>query len=361
MSTRFAAIRARGDVVALCYAGYDSRRLRRELLRKLKPVLDFDACSLMTMDPATCMVTSSVTYGLSPAGARYVFENEYMEEDFNKFSDLARGPEHAGILVQATGGQPDLSRRYRELLPKVGIGSEIRAAFVADGSCWGGALVYRFVDRPPFTVLESGFLQSIGEHIAVGLRSAVALAQAAQPQGPDGPGLLLLDESARIVSISEAAERHLHALGEEWQSRELPSPIYALEARARALAGGTAPAGARPARLRIPTAQGQWLAFHATTMGGAPGQVAIVIEKAHPAEVAPLVFEAYALTPREQEVAQRVLAGFSTREIAKALVITEHTVQDHLKSIFTKTGVKSRRELSGRIFFDAYFPQYGGT
>lgn len=82
-----------------------------------------------------------------------------------------------------------------------------------------------------------------------------------------------------------------------------------------------------------------------------------MVERARPAEVAPLVFEAYGLTAREQEVAQRVLAGFSTREIADSLFISEHTVQDHVKAIFTKTGVSSRRELNGRIFFDAYFPK----
>ncbi len=44
-----------------------------------------------------------------------------------------------------------------------------------------------------------------------------------------------------------------------------------------------------------------------------------------------------------------VLRGEPTRAIAGALFISPHTVQDHLKSIFDKIGVRSRSELVGRL------------
>ena len=50
----------------------------------------------------------------------------------------------------------------------------------------------------------------------------------------------------------------------------------------------------------------------------------------------------HGLTPRELEVLRLVAAGRSNKEIAAALVISEHTVARHVQNIFTKLGVPSR-------------------
>ncbi len=55
------------------------------------------------------------------------------------------------------------------------------------------------------------------------------------------------------------------------------------------------------------------------------------------------------LTQRELHVAKETLKGKSTKEIAKTLFITEHTVKAHLKNIFTKTGTKRRTELFAKL------------
>ena len=58
---------------------------------------------------------------------------------------------------------------------------------------------------------------------------------------------------------------------------------------------------------------------------------------------------AYGLTSRERDICREVIAGHSTADIAGSLFISANTAQDHLKSVFSKVGVRSRGELVARL------------
>ena len=87
-------------------------------------------------------------------------------------------------------------------------------------------------------------------------------------------------------------------------------------------------------------------------------RVAVLVSAAREPEVAELIAQVYGLSAREREVTRLVLHGRSTNEIAAALHVSPYTVQDHLKSIFAKTGVRSRSELVSQIFLEHYVPRW---
>jgi DNA-binding CsgD family transcriptional regulator len=91
--------------------------------------------------------------------------------------------------------------------------------------------------------------------------------------------------------------------------------------------------------------------------GAGDRRVAVIVEPAHPAAIAPLLMSAYRLSRREQDVTRLVLQGLTTTEIGHRLAISPHTVQEHLKTIFDKTAVRSRRDLVGKIFLMHYEPR----
>ncbi|WP_242619864.1 helix-turn-helix domain-containing protein, partial [Actinomadura fibrosa] len=48
------------------------------------------------------------------------------------------------------------------------------------------------------------------------------------------------------------------------------------------------------------------------------------------------------LSPREAEVMELIAQGRSNGEIARALVVSEYTIKNHVNRIFAKLGVRTR-------------------
>lgn len=55
------------------------------------------------------------------------------------------------------------------------------------------------------------------------------------------------------------------------------------------------------------------------------------------------------LTAVEREVVPDVVRGLSNEEIGKARSVSKHTIAAHLRSIYKKLGVGSRRELAAAL------------
>jgi DNA-binding CsgD family transcriptional regulator len=154
-------------------------------------------------------------------------------------------------------------------------------------------------------------------------------------------------------------ERWLAALPDgDWEARgRLPPSVLAVAGRALRTAEGESEPG-EVALARVLSDDGRWIVLHgASLVAAGPRRVAVIVEPAHPARITPLLMSAYGLTEREQDLTRLVLCGDSTMQIADRLSVSPHTVQQHLKSVFEKTGVRSRRELVGVIFLAHYEPR----
>jgi DNA-binding CsgD family transcriptional regulator len=227
------------------------------------------------------------------------------------------------------------------------------------GEAWGMLGLYREPGERQFDGDELDLLRTVSPYLAEGARKGLLIGEASDPEGPDAPGLIVLDDDWKVESLTPGVERWLAELPDgEWVTRrKLPSSVLAVAARALRTADRPDAPG-EVAIARVLSRAGRWIVLHgAALVAGEARRIAVIVEPAHPARITPLLMAAYALTEREQEITRLVLCGNSTSEIAERLVVSPHTVQQHLKSIFEKTGVRSRRELVGKVFFGHYEPR----
>lgn len=351
--------RHRRELVRLAHAGQDAATLLDESVRVLGAAIPCEAGCWHSLDPATLIETSYRAFNL-PLENPLAAEIEYLHDDYNQFASLVRASRHSSILSVATGGAPERSLRYRELLLPMGLPHELRSAFVDDASGWGSVCLLRERSSGDFEACEASLLEEVAAHLGHGLRAAALLrAASSRTEEATAPGLVLLDERHRLDSMNAAAERWLDALATApaGAAREdvLPYVVHAVAAKARAAGDDSR---SSPARARVTTARGVSLVLHGCRMRSA-GQtrIAVVLEAERSPNAAPPVDLASKLTPREGEVAMHLLQGYSTKQIARSLGISPYTVQEHCTAIFDKAGVRSRRELVGTVFRRLHDPR----
>ncbi|PZG36785.1 LuxR family transcriptional regulator [Spongiactinospora gelatinilytica] len=347
-----AAARATG---ALDLFGRVSARLRR--------MVPYDSAVWAATDPDSGLITAPMlveNLGSGEGCAAY-WESELLEENVVPFRELARAAVPVAGLRAVTGDLPARSARFRRLLGDQGVGDELRAVLRIGERPWAVVSLFRTAGAGAFGPGETAFLAALSRPLAVRLRE-FARPSGVPAAGADfAPGLVLFDSSGEATSINEEARRHLASLpdGPSVPSAlgvRLPIWIIGTALQARAIAFGRGRGGAR---VRIRTVDGRWLTCHASCLTGPrgrPGPVALVIEPAAASALAAMIAEAYGLTPRELEITQCAVRGLTVAEIAGRLLISPHTVRDHLKAVYGKAEVSGRGELVARLFADHSWP-----
>ena len=362
--------RARLAVERVCTGADTADELLEGLEAELQAVVPHDASIFFGLDPVTMLATApSRVEGMDASLCDTFWHLEFHEQDIGLLTDLARG-DGAASLHLGLDGRTSRSVRYRECLQPQGYADELRGVFRSGGAAWGALALYREPVHTPFDADDIQVVQGISGIVADAIR--VHVRQAMPWTDPAAPGVVVIGRDGGILSVNTEAVAWLRLLwpmtadGDgsgtapvemlQLRGRDhgVPTALFALVAKARAVADGRERG---PARLRLRDDRGRWVVLHASVLTGAgtdDAAVAVILEGAKSAEVAPIIIDAYGLTLREREVLGAIARGASTTEIAAQLFLSAHTVRDYVKTVFEKVGVSSRGELVARLFAEHY-------
>jgi DNA-binding CsgD family transcriptional regulator len=351
MASPAAYARSRGLVELACADLRDARQLRLAVVDALRP-LGFDAYAWLLTDPATRVGTSPLADVPCLPELPKLIRLKYLTT-VNRWTDLPAGG--VCLLHAATGGDLAASRLWRELLRQYAVTDIASCVFKDRFGCWGFLDLWRLDGSGVFGGGDVAYLESVLEPVTAALRRSQASAFSAgadEPAGREpGPVVLLLSPDLEVRSQTPQTQDYLRTLVPPAADRE-PVPASAYNVGA-ALLAAEASIDPGPPSARVHLGRGSWVTLRAARIGresaGAARDIAVTVEESGPAERAGLFTRAFGLSSREAELLGHLLAGQDTREVAGAMFVSEHTVQDHLKSIFGKTSTRSRRALLASV------------
>jgi DNA-binding CsgD family transcriptional regulator len=332
----------------ICRREFDARALRIALLREIRTRMRLDSYVWLLTDPETCVGCSPLAETPSLADLPTLIRLKYLTPT-NRWTSL---PSDASVtLVEATGGDRSKSRVWNELLSGYGVDDVASAVFRDRYGCWGFLDLWR--SGRSFTSSERDLLSELCRVVTPALRRSLAATFSRGSSGPDhhgGPIVLMLSDDLELLTQTPSTDAYLRALLPTDADRA-PVPAGAYNVAAQLLAQETG-VDAHPPWARVHLRDGLWVTLRAARLVGTSSDgaasIAVSIEPTPPAERTALYARVFGLTERERELLQHLVGGCNTRELARRMYLSEHTVQDHLKSVFAKTGANSRRTLIAR-------------
>ena len=352
------ATRLRARIRDAASTAPDSEAFRQEVLDAIFDHVPFDATCLGGTDPYALVPTSLTTRGFDDLRAyAMAAEHEYGDAEHpDSFESLARERVAVRTLREKSDGQVRGTRRYAELLAPYGLRDEVRMVFRgSDGLVWGVCSMSRRGHRA-FDASEEAALGSAVTAIGDGLRAMLFRDGVRRTEAvSDGPAIAVLGADNEFETATPAALELLERLA--WGAAGAPVPL----APAAAIAARLRASGQESVAVRARTRDGEWLVIRAGRFddGHPMLRVVMTVERAQPPELVSLMAAAYGLTRRECQVLLLSLRGATREEMARALFISPYTVQDHLKNIFAKAGVGSRRALVGQLVNTECLPRVG--
>jgi DNA-binding CsgD family transcriptional regulator len=345
-----ARAQAREQILQLCRGDADARTLRLEVLAVLRRVIGFDGYVWLVTDPETSVGSAPLADVPCLPELPRLIRLKYLTT-VNRWTGMITP---VASLHQATGGDLARSLMWRDLLCQYEI-TDIAASVHRDRfGCWAFLDLWR-IQAPPFSAADLEFLHGTAGPLTTALRRAQAAAFAAGGVGEHagaGPVVLVLSPALDVRAQTPQTQRYLRLLIPPQAAGQEPVPAGAYNVAAQLLAR-EAGVDANPPLARTHLGGGQWLTLRAARLDSAAPptgrDIAVSIETTAPGGRSSLFARACGLTSRETELLNQLVTGAGTRDIARLMFLSEHTVQDHLKSIFAKTATRTRPTLVARV------------
>jgi DNA-binding CsgD family transcriptional regulator len=326
----------------------------RELaLSEIRQVLRYDAHVWLLTDPVTRVGTSPLADvpGLDWEDLPRLGRLRYLTR-VNRWTDLLDEGRTASTLLAATDGDPARSSLWQECLRGLGV-SDVASVVCADRfGCWAWLDLWR-TGGAAYTTDDTAFLSDLAPVLTRGLREAQARTFVDDAAGLDlaGPAVIVLDTGLTVrTQTGWAAEALLRLNPPDEHMSPIPAAAYNVGAAMLAQEAGI-PVG--EPRSRVHLGDGRWVTLRADRMtptsAEPEGDVVVTISVSTPHERREIFALAHGLTPREREVLAEVARGLDSHAIAERLVLSEHTVNDHVKAVLAKTGTATRQALLSRI------------
>jgi DNA-binding CsgD family transcriptional regulator len=214
---------------------------------------------------------------------------------------------------------------------------------------WGWLDLWRS-SGDQFSSRELRWLDRVASVVTTALRAGLA-ATFMKPAArtPSGPLVLMLTPELQVTDTTPKTHEYLEQLVPPAPGRDaIPANAYNVAAQLIAVERDV---DDHPPRARTHLAEGLWVSVGAARLGP-PEQgerpIVVTIEACTGADRADVFARVHGLSERESELLSILASGPDTRDAARGMSISEHTVQDHLKSIFAKTSTRTRSALLAR-------------
>jgi len=336
-------------VIRACASHDDARSLRLAVLEEIRRIVGFDAYAWLLTDPDTEVGAAPLADVPCLPELPRLIRLKYLTT-VNRWT-LLNAP--VGFLRTATGDQPERSLVWREMLASYGVGDIASLVFRDRFGTWAFLDLWRAGRDARFTGPDQEFLTGVAGPVTDALRRCQALTFEVGGTELDraGPAVLALSPELEVRAQTPETDAYLRQLVPPDDAGRPPVPASAYNVAAQLLAAERGVDSHQPS-ARVHLTASIWLTLRAARMGGRGSaderDIAVSIEPTSPAERTLLYVRASGLSAREAELVSHLATGADTREIAQRMFLSPNTIQDHLKSIFAKTGTRNRRTLIAR-------------